>query len=114
MNPISLLSILFLVITFSSTFDRDGDSYSSSNVTPGNENKINDSILNRVKHVDYDVLSYDISLTILPDNQKIEAITGIEFSAVIPIENYLLFDFGGLQVDSVQLDMEQVLLNPLS
>ena len=108
MNPISLLSILFLVITFSSTFDRDGDSYSSSNVTPGNENKINDSILNRVKHVDYDVLSYDISLTILPDNQKIEAITGIEFSAVIPIENYLLFDFGGLQVDSVQLDMEQV------
>ncbi len=55
-------------------------------------------------HPEYDVLSYDITTTIFPDSQKIEARTSITFVVTIDMENNLLFDFAGLKLDSVFLD----------
>jgi aminopeptidase N len=59
-------------------------------------------------HPEYDVLTYDINIRIIPDSQKIEAMTSISFVVIISMENNLLFDFAGLQLDSVVLDSDRI------
>jgi aminopeptidase N len=59
-------------------------------------------------HPEYDVLLYDINITIDPDSQKIQAETSIQISVTIDMTDNLYFDFIGLQLDSVLLDNEQV------
>ncbi|MCK4558321.1 MAG: T9SS type A sorting domain-containing protein [Calditrichia bacterium] len=66
----------------------------------------NPSTRNLQLHPEYDVLIYDINTTIFPDSQKIEAMTSIRFVVTINMENNLLFDFAGLQLDSVFLDSD--------
>jgi aminopeptidase N len=57
-------------------------------------------------HLEYDVLLYDINVTIFPDSQKIMANTSIGFVVTINMENNLVFDFTGLQLDSIFLDSD--------
>jgi len=59
-------------------------------------------------HPEYDVLLYDIDMIIVPDSQKIVANTSIGFVLTIDLENTLVFDFAGLQLNSVFLDSVQV------
>jgi aminopeptidase N len=59
-------------------------------------------------HPEYDVLLYDINITIDPDNQLIRAETSIQIKITIEMQDYLLFDFAGLQLDSVFLNSERV------
>jgi aminopeptidase N len=72
----------------------------------GEEKTINDGTL--LLHPEYDVLLYDINMTMFPDSQKIKAETSIHITVTINIQEELLFDFAGLQLDSVLLDSEKV------
>ena len=57
---------------------------------------------------DYDVINYHINLLIFPDTKEIEGLVQIVLLPVVNIENSLLFDFAGLQLDSVFIDSEKV------
>jgi len=72
-----------------------------------NEGKIS-TTRNLQLHHEYDVLSYEISTKIFPDSEKIVARTSINFIVTIDMENDLIFDFVGLEIDSVILDSAQV------
>lgn len=102
------LFVIFFIATFSFAHHSDINKYSHLINNPGEGKKNFDLARTMVMHKEYDVLAYDISLTVFPDSDKIEAVTGIKLSALISIENNLLFDFSGLQVDSVLMDMELV------
>jgi aminopeptidase N len=79
----------------------------TENLYPAGEEKtINDR--NFLLHAEYDVLLYDINMTIFPDIQKIQAETSIHIAVIINIQEDLLFDFAGLQLDSVFMDSEKV------
>ena len=88
-----------------------GSAFAQNNHTPGStdfhnhifESK-NLSGSNLQLHPEYDVLSYDIHTIIFPDSEKIEARTSINIAITIGMENELIFDFAGLQLDSVFLD----------
>jgi aminopeptidase N len=77
------------------------------NVYPGGENK---SVAGRdlQLHPEYDALLYDINMKIFPDSQFIQAETSIQFVVTIDMQENLLFDFTGLQLDSVFLDSNRV------
>jgi len=59
-------------------------------------------------HPEYDALLYDIHMKIFPDSQKIRATTSIKLAVKITMTESLLFDFAGLQLDSVLLDAEKI------
>jgi aminopeptidase N len=75
--------------------------------TTESQKKFGSSLL-RQSLSDYDVLNYQINLTIDPENKEIGGFVQIKLVPVVNIENTLLFDFAGLQLDSVFINSEQV------
>jgi aminopeptidase N len=55
-------------------------------------------------HPEYDVLEYNINISLLADEQMINALVKIDFVAIEDIDDNMVFDFAGLQIDSVFLD----------
>jgi len=107
-----LINVLFLIaitgLSFAQISQDPQSIYGKKNLSQLVVEDKRTAARNLLLHPEYDVLTYDINMTIFPDSQKIEAQTSIDFVVTIAMENNLLFDFAGLQLDSVFLDSDRV------
>jgi aminopeptidase N len=102
--------IIFLITVFSTAQDMplDNRHFKKFLFSADDENK---QIQNNPwvdSHPEYDVLKYDINISLLPDEQIINARVTIDFVAVEDIDDNLVFDFAGLAIDSVFWDNRRV------
>ena len=103
-----LLLISIIGLSFAQNSQDPPPLYGKTDLSePFSEGK-NPAARNLQLHPEYDVLSYDITTMIFPDSQIIEATTSISFVVTIDMEHNLLFDFAGLQLDSVILDSDSI------